>query len=180
MISRVLLTVAVVLYAATAAHAVYTFSDEGNWPQDWPKELESLRKHSRSLVGPDAGSRHYAIPFADRDAFETAWPHILRIRSKGAPIFLSRGPNFFLGEDRSSGVVIHCPPVGQWDNPATPEAPIEGIQNPRGRWAYTIYVELVVDGKAIDLNRIPLPADTPIVDERFGEALPSHVPADRQ
>jgi hypothetical protein len=31
----------------------------------------------------------------------------------------------------------------------------------------TPYLELVVDGDLVDLNRIPLPADTPIIDERF-------------
>ena len=31
----------------------------------------------------------------------------------------------------------------------------------------TTYIELVVDGDIVDLNRIPLPADTPIIDERF-------------
>jgi hypothetical protein len=30
-----------------------------------------------------------------------------------------------------------------------------------------IEVELVVDGNVIDLNRIPLPADTPVIDKRF-------------
>lgn len=30
-------------------------------------------------------------------------------------------------------------------------------------------IELVVDGNIIDLNRIPLPADTPIIDKRFEE-----------
>jgi hypothetical protein len=29
---------------------------------------------------------------------------------------------------------------------------------------------LVVDGKIVDLNRIPLPPDTPIIDERFKDA----------
>jgi hypothetical protein len=33
----------------------------------------------------------------------------------------------------------------------------------------TIYIELIVDGEIVDLNRIPLPKDTPIVDERFPE-----------
>jgi hypothetical protein len=28
-------------------------------------------------------------------------------------------------------------------------------------------IELVVDGDIVNLNRIPLPEDTPIVDERF-------------
>jgi hypothetical protein len=33
---------------------------------------------------------------------------------------------------------------------------------------WTSYIELVVDGRIVDLNRIPLPVDTPIIDERFG------------
>ena len=33
----------------------------------------------------------------------------------------------------------------------------------------TNYIELIVDGKIVDLNRIPLPADTPIIDKRFIE-----------
>ena len=30
-----------------------------------------------------------------------------------------------------------------------------------------IDVELIVDGKVIDLNRIPLPPDTPVIDRRW-------------
>ena len=30
-------------------------------------------------------------------------------------------------------------------------------------------IELSVDGDIVDLNRIPLPADTPIIDKRFEE-----------
>jgi hypothetical protein len=33
-------------------------------------------------------------------------------------------------------------------------------------WART-EIELVVDGNIVDLNRIPLPADTSIIDKRF-------------
>jgi hypothetical protein len=32
-----------------------------------------------------------------------------------------------------------------------------------------------VDGNVIDLNRIPLPADTPIVDERFKDQATTQV-----
>jgi len=32
---------------------------------------------------------------------------------------------------------------------------------------YATFIELVVDGDIVDSNRIPLPADAPIVDERF-------------
>jgi hypothetical protein len=39
----------------------------------------------------------------------------------------------------------------------------------KGNWEQTIYIELIVDGEIIELNRIQLPPDTPIIDERFKE-----------
>ena len=138
-----------------SVYADYAVRDEGTWPKSWPKELEPLRKQSRTLVGPMTAHRHYAIPFTKREEIESAWQHIMKVKSKGAPVRLVRGPNFFLGEHSKAGVVLHCPPSGQADNPAAAEAPI--------------YIELVVDGDIVDLNRIPLPADTPIIDERFKE-----------
>jgi hypothetical protein len=80
--ARMLMTAAIVLCAATAAHAIYGVSNEGAWPEDWPKELEPLRKQARTLIGPEVMNRHYAIPFGDRDAFEAAWPHVLSVRRK--------------------------------------------------------------------------------------------------
>ena len=59
--------------------------------------------------------------------------------------------NFFLG-DNKAGVVVHSPPAGEKDIPGT---------------VRTTYIELVVDGDIVDLNRIPLPSDTPIIDHRF-------------
>ncbi len=132
------------------AFGVYDVADTGMWPKSWPKELERLRKQSRTLVGPEVLQRHYAIRFTKREEFESAWPHILKVKSKGAPLFLVRGPDFFLGEDARAGVVVHCPPEGQGDSPTR--------------------IDLVVDGEIVDLNRIPLPADTPIIDNRFKEA----------
>jgi hypothetical protein len=38
-----------------------------------------------------------------------------------------------------------------------------------GRLDQTIYVELIIDGEIVDLNRIQLPPDTPIIDDRFKE-----------
>ena len=157
------------LAVCSTVYALYSVSETGTWSKDWPKQLEPLRKQSRTLVGPTTSHQHFAIRFANREEFESAWPHILKVKSKGAPIFLVRAPNFFLGGEKRAGVVIHCPPEGQWDNPATPEAPIKHAKNPRTRWLYTNYIELVVDGKVVDLNRIPLPPDTPIIDRRFPE-----------
>jgi hypothetical protein len=151
--------------ASSTAFALYSVENRGSWPKTWPAELEPLRKQARTLVGPEVECRHYAIPFAGREQFEAAWPHILKVKSKGAAIVLVCGPNFFL--DKSpAGVVVHCPPDGQANNPATPEAPINST-NVRERYLYMTWIELVVDGQIVDLNRIPLPPDTPIVDERF-------------
>jgi len=171
---RILAVLAVLAFCLAApAYGLYSVSECGEWPKDWPQELEPLRAQARTLVGPDAGSRHFAIRFAHREEFEAAWPHLLSVRSKGAPIFLVRGENFFLGDDSQAGVIVHCPPEGQCDNPATPEGPIEGVQDPHMKWWNTNRIELVVDGEIVDLNRIPFPADTPIVDERFPKDEPS-------
>jgi hypothetical protein len=137
---------AIAFCAVGPAYALYSVSDKGEWPKSWPKELEPLRKQARIYEGPLAPDLHYAIPFTKREEFESAWPHLLKVKSKGAALCLVRAPNFFLGEHPKAGVVVHCPPLGQ-----------EG----------TTYLELVVDEEIVDLNRIPLPADTPIIDQRF-------------
>lgn len=158
---------AIALFAAGPAYALYEVSDKGEWPKSWPKELEPLRIKSRTFVGPQVQQSHYLIPFTNREDFESAWPHFLKVKSRGAPIILLRGPKTDFFEIKPAGILIHSPPAGQNENPATPEAPIPGVENLRVRWMNTTYIELVVDGKVVDLNRIPLPADTPIVDERF-------------
>jgi hypothetical protein len=154
-VNRAIAVVAAIVFLSPCAlYADYSFENRGTWPESWPKELEPLRKHSRTFEGPVTLDRAYAIPFTDRDEFESVWPHILKVKSKGTSIRLLRGPNFFLGGDSNAGVVIRCPPRGESDEPAQ--------------------VWLVVDGDIVDLNRIPLPPDTPISDERFkdGAAKP--------
>jgi hypothetical protein len=156
----------VICAICSSVYAVYAFTNEGMWPKNWPKELEPLRKQSRTLMGPETPGFTYEIPMTRRDEFEAAWPHALAVKSKGAPVILVRSPYTFLNANIKGGVVVHCPP-GAPDHLANPEAPIPGQQNPRVTWMNTSYIELVVDGDIVDLNRIPLPADTPIIDERF-------------
>lgn len=152
---------------AVLAFAMYSVSDEGLWPANWPTELESLRKQARTLEGPLGAYLHYAIRFQSREEFESAWPHLLKLKSAGAPMFLVRGKNFFLGEGKQAGIVIHCPPDEAEQRLHGPARTIENHSSPRTRWMNATTIELVVDGDVVDLNRIPLPADTPIVDERF-------------
>ncbi len=149
-------------------YALYSVADKGTWPESWPKELEPLRKQARTLVGPMVAQAHYEIPFTKREEFEAAWPHLLKVKSKGAPIILVRGPKTDFFEVKPAGVLIHSPPVAT-EKQVNPETPIPGVTNVRERWMNTTYIELVVDGDIVDLNRIPLPADTPIIDERFKE-----------
>ena len=145
----------------------YSVWNSGKWPKSWPAELAPLRKQARtfensleSLPPP----LHYAIPFTKRDEFESVWPHLLKVKSKGAPIVLRRAPSFWLGDKATAGVCVHTPPAG--------EAPITDGKDAKGNWDKTIYIELIVDGEIIDLNRIPLPAGTPIIDERFAKNGP--------
>jgi hypothetical protein len=150
---------AIVIFSACPLHADYSVTFSGTWPESWPKELEPLRKQARTLEGPLVLNLHYAIPFADRESFEAAWPHLVKVLSPGARIVLKKGPSFWLGDGSSAGVCIHTPPQG--------EAPVADAAKVGGRVEQTIYIELIVDGEIVDLNRIPLPPDVPISDERF-------------
>ncbi len=151
--------VALVFSLVYSVYADYVVTDHGKWPKSWPAELESLRMQSRTFEGPVPPLLHYAIPFTKREEFESAWPHLLKVKSKGAPIVLRRAPSFWLGDKATAGVCVHTPPAG--------EAPIADGKVAKGNWEKTIYIELIVDGEIIDLNRIHLPDGTPIIDERF-------------
>ena len=146
----------------SAAYADYSVQDKGTWPESWPKELEPLRGQAQTLEGPLRPFLNYAIPFTKREEFESAWPHLLKVMSPGAPLVLRRGPSFWLGEKSNAGVCVHTPPAG--------EKPIADGTKAGGNWEKTIYIELIVDGEIVDLNRIALPAETPIIDMRFEEA----------
>ena len=153
-------------FATNPAQAIWEVTKEGAWSKTWPKELEPLRKQSRTLVGGLVNMRVHEIPFTEKEEFEAAWSHILKVKSQGAPIILlpaaKKGKRFFGGFD--AGVVIRQPPKS--DKPQ-PEKPLPGDRSIRQTWMWTTYIELVVDGNVVDLNTIGLPKDTPIIDERF-------------
>jgi hypothetical protein len=152
-----------------AANADYSVADAGKWPTSWPRELESLRKQARTSVEGFAQTRHYQIPFTNREEFEAAWPYLLKVKNKGAPIILVRGPKTDFFAVKPAGVLIHTPPVREGKQ-VDARGPLPGQRDPRETWMKTAFIELVVDGNVVDLNRIELPADTPIIDERFKAA----------
>lgn len=140
------LAAAIVLCTVGSAYAISFGGPGGTWPKTWPKELEPLRKQAWTWEHGLTGSKSYDIPFASREEFESAWPHILTLKDKGTSITLLRGPKLQVDAGKSAGVRI-VPPHG-------------GVSTVTTIW-------LVVDGEIVDLNRTPLPADTPIIDERF-------------
>ena len=158
-----------VLCLASPAYGLYVVTNKGLWPKNWPAQLEAFREKSVTYAGPKRLYLHYAISFNTREEFESTWPHIVEVKSPGAPIVLRRGPSYWFGGEKGvssdgkqkTGVCIHTPPEG--------ETPVTGDQIRRERLEQTIYIELIVDGEVIDLNRIQLPPDTPIIDERFKE-----------
>lgn len=163
----VLMVIATVLGLASSARGIWEVYPEGAWPKTWPQPLESLRKRSETIQGSEANLIIHGIPFAKREDFEAAWPHILKVKSKGAPIVLVRAPLKHWHFDKiKAGLLIHSPPLEN-GKPTEPETPIEGVQDFNMRWMRTVYLELAVDGQIVDLNRIALPADTPIIDRRF-------------
>ena len=53
----------VVVFSACPLYADYLWVNRGTWPDDWPKELETLREESRTFEGPTQPLLHYAISF---------------------------------------------------------------------------------------------------------------------
>ena len=162
--TALLAATAVAFCAAGSVYALYLVSDRGEWPKSWPAELEPLRKQATTLVGPEIANRHYLIPFTKREEFEAAWPHFLKVKTKGAPIILVRGPKTDFFAIKPAGLLIHSPPTDEKGTDPVEQIPQD---NPRTTWMNATFFELVVDGDIVDLNRIALPKDTPIIDERF-------------
>jgi hypothetical protein len=66
----------------------------GDWPDNWPEELEPLRERSTTTTGFDLFSElhqdYYEIPLYSRSEVDRIWPSILKVRSKGSPITAGR------------------------------------------------------------------------------------------
>jgi hypothetical protein len=151
--------VAISFCTAGSVYAISFGGPGGEWPKTWPKELEPLRKTAWTWEH-GFGGRSFDIPFASREEFEAAWPHILKLKAKGATITLLRGPHLRVGKEGKSAGVLLAPPR---------EVTREEAEKLPANIITTI--RLVVDGEIVDLNRIPLPADTPIIDERFKDEV---------
>jgi hypothetical protein len=162
---------------AEEEYAGYLMRQNGEWPTSWPKELDPLRHHAG--LGRFTGTfwrsgkdqLHFGIRFTTREECEAAWPHLLKVKSKGAPIILRSGPSFWLGWT-SHGVCVHQQPaiwrVGGGNLPITktPRDVKKLLSAQEVREKTINSIELFVDGRIVGLNRISLPKDTLIIDKR--------------
>ncbi len=150
---------AIGLILACPLFADFGVVNRGIWPDDWPKELETLRERSRTLEGPKQSFLNYAISFTTRDEFEAAGRTCLRSKRRALLLFCGGVPAFGLKMKRMLGFASIRHPKVKSRSPTG--------RNAKGNWETTNYIELIVDGEIVDLNRILLPPDTPIIDERF-------------
>jgi len=243
-------------YVAAAALAATMFASSvclglipgprngGTWPDTWPEQLEPYRKqawtleitHVMPLVprNPRPHGLHetvYKISFDTPEDFEEAWPAILQVKDKGAPLILESSPFYYprLGRGIETGVLILCPIGGKLvtgdgtikftDRWGTIERAFNGLLEDLpeyvvaddGKWVPfdgsegedfifrerdrsfidralrrgSIFqartdIVLITDGKIVDLNRIRLPANTPIIDNRFGRVEKQPVLIERE
>jgi len=74
-------------HGVAVARGVVTLG--GDWPQNWPEELEPFRERAESVSwGMSVWTQYYIIEFRTREEFEAIWPVVLRLKSNGAPIKL--------------------------------------------------------------------------------------------
>ena len=109
-----------VCLASGLCFALVMTDDKGTWPASWPKELEALRARAKTVcVAHGIQENVYEIPFADRSEFEQAWPLLLKLKSKGAPIILERSPSTYAvsGSTMTTGVRILWPSGGTTGRP---------------------------------------------------------------
>lgn len=101
---------------SSVCFALVSTLSEGTWPSSWPKELEALRDQAHTVdVAHGIQETVYEIPFESREAFEAAWPHILSLKSVGAPLILAKSPSAYgvSGTTARAGVRILCPVGGE-------------------------------------------------------------------
>lgn len=194
---------AVCLWAAPALGFV-SIHEGGNWPADWPLELEPYRDRARTVeIGTTVRESVYEIPFETTEDFERVWPILLQLRSQGAPLRIG---SVETPDERRTGVFSNDAPVVRIYTPvygSSAQKPggralsvgppwpssvslpdgslpeyvvisqdgsqwIRAVGNVTGGFRHRarVEMELIGDGRILDFNRILVPAEIAIVDNR--------------
>ncbi len=106
---------AVFLLALTVltASALVIPHERGDWPENWPVELEPLRESARTTEWATGSQEDsHSIPFGTREDFEKYWPVFAKMLKPGAKLTLvSPEKEATVVQDRTkASVVIQGPP----------------------------------------------------------------------
>ena len=180
-----------------AAFAMVAIQWRGTFPKSWPQELDAFRNEARTLwIGNGIQETVYEIQFDTRDEFQKAWPYIISLKSKGAPVILEKSPSTFHERPLTAGVRILWPAGGEVGLPdgtrlstgppwpasvrlssgELPEyltlkggvmVPYTGQEYQGFLYRARVDVVLIADGLIVKTNDIEIPAQTPIIDKRI-------------
>jgi hypothetical protein len=196
---NILIGFVVIIFTASLTFASVITWRKGKWPGPWPKQLKEYRQQAVVIeVAEDIQETVFELAFEKREEFEKAWPEIIKLKTKGAPLILEKSPSKYSVSDTiaETGIRILWPstqPVIMDDGSVLRASPagFETLKSPTGelpeyahikdgRWIpfdqkdqtgprhrARVDIVLITDANIVDLNRIPLPADTPIIDRRF-------------
>ncbi len=79
----VCLSVMIMLLSCLASWAAMIVSLGGDWPGNWPDELEVYRDNAKTcLLAAGSQANIYHIPFAGPAEFKRMWPILLKLKSK--------------------------------------------------------------------------------------------------
>ena len=192
--------VIIILTASLTFASVITWR-KGKWPGPWPTQLKEYRQQALVVeVTEEIQETVFELEFKKREEFEKAWPELVSLKSKGAPLILEKNPSKYdvSGTTAETGVRIlwtSMNPVIMDDGSVLRASPagFESLKSPTGELPEYVVVKdgkwipydgkdqtgprhrarvdivLITDANIVDLNRIPLPADTPIIDRRFSK-----------
>lgn len=133
----------IILLIIPSAFGLMMVKEGGDWPKNWPQELEALRKNATTgnfFAGSEAIL--YYIEFKNRKQFEHAWPFLLKLKSKGAPLSLmsvdlpKTDPNDKSVRHTLPTAVVVCPTQGDYTKMP------DGSYSHRAEWTEDIESQL--------------------------------------
>jgi len=132
--------------------ALVETANTGLWPADWPEELEPFRERAQTVrVATGLQMSIYQISFETREEFQSAWPAILGLKSKGGTLTLhyvgSEAPGWPNLSNEGPCVRIYAPSGG-----TTRARPPDGVPEPElpADPTYRDFQKLVEAGMALN------------------------------
>jgi hypothetical protein len=114
---RFALGILLLVMMVSPTHSLVVIRNGGNWPENWPAEMEKWRSRAKTHEGlPEVT---YSIEFIERDDFEELWPVLLKLKSPHGVIRLysvdKHEPKGNEVLHRRAEVYLECPRLGSYE-----------------------------------------------------------------